>query len=829
MAQRLPFVAFALAIFFTVCPCSSAGTLKVSVGQTVRIASEVEADYTTTHVMIDELRHDSIPVTLFFDPQILHVESAEIFTNLNRRDRCMTDADGDGVEDGIKPPPGNLIKVGDDHHYYKSRAMSLVAGGYQLTLQIEKCGVYRLTARYRLIGDPAGQYRWYGDDSNASGVRKRDHILVVSPSRIRDLRIYEVNPLTMLATGPAPEQRGTFADLASGLANDQDPRFSLNYVKNLGCNAIWLQPIHPRGIDGRQIDTETGQPFVLGSPYAVKNFFEVMPLMAKGVAPADGDTPTGRSHALKQFQQFVKASNQAGVYIILDAPFNHAARDVELAEAGKKYWGQTSTSATSELRKVEARVFSRAAHYDMRAGSASNAAVAPATAPDRYDFGKWTDVLDFYFGRYAALVADAGETGNYKDEEDWFDYSIGGEEQRGEGNGHFDKITQDVWRYFADYVQYWLSQTGYPANPNGEALDMNSGVSGLRSDFAQGLPPQCLEYIVNRTRTRCWNFLFMAESLDGGAVTYRSSRQFDVLNENTIYELHTCQTHRDYKRLYNSRRNAYALAVILLNTSSQDEDNYQNPYEAFLRHAANNTIDGATMIFPGQELGLRGTIVPPNGSSSTVGPPYGYQRYEKGFGTIPKPIPLFKDYNSLMPLWRDLKQGTGEASHLQNLYAMVGQARASSAALRSPNRIFLELTNRAPHETIYAVAKFDRRNSDATSRDVVFAFVNLSVSEDSATPTGIGFNVAIDADGDGANDFGIKPERFYNVKNLAAYTAANANRRDEWLWTQPRKGDDLLGNGIFVSMNRVPVTPNVWTMRPYEPQFLKLYEVPAPH
>src|SRR6185312_4253822 len=117
----------------------------------------------------------------------------------------------------------------------------------------------------------------------------------------------------------------------------------------------------------------------------------------------------------------------------------------------------------------------------------------------------------------------------YRDEGDWFDYSSGAEDQRGDGNGHFDVITQNVWRFFGDYLQFWLTETGYPQNPTSSALGSTAGIDGLRADFAQGLPPQFWEYLVNRTRSRRWDFVFMAESLDGGPVTYRSARQFDVL------------------------------------------------------------------------------------------------------------------------------------------------------------------------------------------------------------------------------------------------------------------------------------------------------------
>ena len=68
------------------------------------------------------------------------------------------------------------------------------------------------------------------------------------------------------------------------------------------------------------------------------------------------------------------------------------------------------------------------------------------------------------------------------------------------GNGHLDAITQNVWRYMGDILQFWLTQTGYPQNQAGAALDLNTGIDGLRGDFGQGMPPRCWEYIINRTQ-----------------------------------------------------------------------------------------------------------------------------------------------------------------------------------------------------------------------------------------------------------------------------------------------------------------------------------------
>lgn len=353
-----------------------ASNFKVSAGSATRLATEAEADYAMTHLFLDEVKNDSIPITLFFDPQVPGVQGAEVFTNLNRRDRATRDADGDGCEDGIKAPPGNAIAAGDDSQYYKAYPMTSVAGGYQLTLQANRCGAYRITVRYRLNGDPAGSYRWYGDETNAQGLHKRDFSVVASPTKAREVQMYEVNPLTIIATGTDPSQRGTFTDLANGLPAGSGPLFNLSYARKLGVNMLWLLPIHPNGIDGRQVDPATNKPYAIGSPYAVKNFFGVMPLAAKAFAPGGSpqsdDTPAGRVQAMLDFQQFVKAADAQQVGVMLDAPFNHAAHDVELGPAGQVAFGSAGSAATSEIRSVEARFFSRSDAYDMRAFDANS-------------------------------------------------------------------------------------------------------------------------------------------------------------------------------------------------------------------------------------------------------------------------------------------------------------------------------------------------------------------------------------------------------------------------------------------------------------------------
>ena len=746
----------------------------------------VNADYTTTHVFVNEVNNDSVPLVALFSPNQPNLAAVEIFSNLNRRDRATLDANGDGIEDGIIAPDGNFIFAGDDSNYYKAYPMTALGGGqYSLTLNAMKTGSYRLTARYQVSGNT--NWCWYAGGSTG----RRDHALVVSPSKSRDIVMYELNAMNVAAQGTAQNDRSTFTDLYNGPgARPYDAvtnRFNLDYVKNLGVNWLWFQPIHPIGVDGRQTNPATSLPYAVGSPYAVKNFFQINPLLSKA---------NTRDAALVEFTNFVAAADAKGLNVMLDEPFNHTAYDCELDASGVNYFA-TNSSPTNEIRNVEARFYSASGDYCARASSATNIAVAP----DRGDFGKFNDVHDVFFGRYAALVCqNPSDNGNYLNEADTFDYST--------MTGNFDRITQNTWRYFADCLLYWLDKTGCP---NGTPANQTyQGIDGLRADFGQGLPPQCWEYIINKVRSRKWDFVFMAESLDGGAVTYRSNRHFDILNENLLFDLQTNLPSRpfvstsDYRNAFESRRSAYGQGLVLLNHVSHDEQSYSDPYQALIRHAVVSTVDGAPMVFYGEELGISTT--------------FGFNLYELNFG---KSIPHFKTFNSMQPVFNPANRNYG-LDQLWPVYAAINQARGFSKALRSSNRYFLDQTGGGAQANIYSVAKYETANAAPNFSDVVFAFATL----DRNNPQSGNFNVNITQGG--SNLFGLKPARIYNVKNISAYTGVDGNRRNVWQWGGGIAGSNVLANGVYVSLNPVPTTNGGWASNPFEAQYLKLYDVTPP-
>ncbi len=297
----------------------------------------------------------------------------------------------------------------------------------------------------------------------------------------------------------------------------------------------------------------------------------------------------------------------------------------------------------------------------------------------------------------------------------------------------------------------------------------------------------------------------MTESLDGGAVTYRSNRHFDVLNESLLFDLQNAATANDYRNAFDARRTAYGQGLVLLNNTSHDEQTYADPYQALIRYLACATIDGAPMTFYGEELGVSTT--------------FGFDAYQQNFG---KTIPNFMVYNSLQPIYAPANRTYG-LDQLWPVYAAANAARQFSPALRSSNRYYLnQVGNGTSQPNIFSVAKYETANGAPNFNDVIFAFTTLDRN------TGQGGNFDVNISQNGSNLFGIQPGRIYNVKNISAYTAMEPNRRNVWLWPEGIAGSNLLANGVYVALNPVPASDAAWSTAPFEAQYLKLYDVTPP-
>jgi len=555
----------------------------------------LNASYTASKVYIDEVSNDAEPLVIRFMPKTTNeVSEVELWTNLNNRSRATNDINNDGMEDGIVPPDAPLTKpegyvsgpYPTNGYFNAIPVISSNNGTFIITTNATKTGVYRLTARYKVSGNT--NWFWYND---------KDHNIIVSPKISQKMSMYEINVNNVSADGTLFSQRSTF----ESLTNTNNTKVNLSWLKKLGVNTLWFQPFHPITWEARG----TNDP---GSPYSVKNFFEINDLMTSNYNVTNS-LDTNRALALVAFTNFIAASDATNILVLIDAPFNHTAPDVEVDEVGMQLFSQAgiNTNGWSKYDNIRDRVpgfFSRNDGTNAYAGPATSATNI-AVAPDRTDFGKWDDVRDVFFGRYPYLVI-----GNPSTSQSQFIVNIMSDEYNytdvSGGAGSAGAVTRATWKYFASYVPYWLEKTGLPANSS-LSDQAAKGIDGIRADFGQGLPNQTWEYIINVARNHKWNFIFMTESLDGGNVTYRSSKAFEILNENLVFPLRAATTTENYKNIFIDRRIQYGQSLMLLNNTSHDEEGFEDPWIAVVKYAAVSTAEGAPMIMYGQERGTSRT------------------------------------------------------------------------------------------------------------------------------------------------------------------------------------------------------------------------------
>jgi len=766
-------------------------------------------DYSKSNFFIDENNDTAYPVLQIRIKPGSPATQVEVFTNLNNRDRANNDYNGDGIEDGILPPNGNNLTTSDTSAYFQ--AISMVDnnndGTYELDIPVQKTGAYRITARYR--DAPSSPWVWLG----STGIR--DHAVIVAPKIAKEIRVYELHVTNANASSASFDGRGTLEDLT-----DPKERVNLTWLQNLGINWIWFQPIHPQGVEGRQTDSATGNAYDPGSPYAIRNFWEINPLYTRkynGNLSSPVSNNINYLSGMEAFQEFAFAADEVGVSLMLDFPFNHTAPDVVLGNKGIEIFAPAGNpagwSSSDRIRDRVPGFFSTDGTEGVASYSApSQNAAKIAMAPDRSDFGKWTDVRDVFFGRYAALVtgdpSPESSRAMTRQEGDWMDY-----------NG-MSTTTIRVWRYFGEVLPYWITKSGHRGynsstadGSHRDALDAK-GIDGLRKDFGQGLPPQAMEYIINRTHEAKWNFVFMSESLDGEQVTYRSSRHFPLLNENIVFPLQSASTSSHYREIVEARKSAYGQSLVLLNNTSHDERPFDDPWQAFIRYGIVSMMEGAPMIMYGQEIGSGQKI-------QESQPQGGFTWYEENFEKF---IPHFKKWNSLSPQWAAYDNNSFGIQHLLPSYSAVGQARAVSHALRSPNQWFLNPINQSNSDPdISAVAKYTDSFTPLSQQEVVLGFFSLDRNNAQANTFGISAEVA--------NLLGIQNGRTYNAKNIAAYegrTGELKGRRNQWLWGSGFSRTQILSDGIYVSLNPVPRTEAAWATAPFEAQYLRIYDVTAP-
>jgi glycosidase len=271
---------------------------------------------------------------------------------------------------------------------------------------------------------------------------------------------------------------GSLAQNGSGKLNSINKNI-LDSIKALGVTHVWYTGVleHAHCSDYTEYGIVKDNPHVVkglaGSPYAIKDYYDIDPDLAVNVPDR-----------IKEFEALVDRTHDAGMNVIIDFVPNHVARRYhsDAAPAGVEDFG---------------------AHDD------NNLGFSPKNNFYYITRQLFAPSVDMGSGKQAYIEFPAKATGNdcftaFPGQCDWYDtvklnYGI----DYANGSHHFSPVP-DTWNKMLDILKYWASK----------------GVDGFRCDMAHMVPLEFWQWAIAAVKQHYPHVKFIAELYDTGL--YRS-------------------------------------------------------------------------------------------------------------------------------------------------------------------------------------------------------------------------------------------------------------------------------------------------------------------
>ncbi len=293
-------------------------------------------------------------------------------------------------------------------------------------------------------------------------------------NNMKKIVIYQTLPRIYGAKGKGNRQNGDIRQNGCGKMSDYTAK-ALEQIRELGCNYIWYTGLieHAQKTDYSEYGIRRNNPRVVkgnaGSPYAIKDYYDIDPDLAQKVP-----------ERMKEFEQLVQRTHDAGLKMIIDFVPNHVAREYH-----------------SDAHPADVR--------DLGADDDTTAAFSPRN--------------NFYYlpGQELSLVNITGEdnssdepyvenpakvTGNdcftaYPGRNDWYEtvklnYGIDYMNGRSE---HFSPEVPSTWNKMLHILLFWADK----------------GIDGFRCDMAEMVPCQFWGWAIPQVKAAHNDIIFIAE------------------------------------------------------------------------------------------------------------------------------------------------------------------------------------------------------------------------------------------------------------------------------------------------------------------------------
>ena len=375
------------------------------------------------------------------------------------------------------------------------------------------------------------------------------------------------------------KQFGSRDDNGVGKFNDIDDR-ALAGIKELGVTHVWYTGIveHALQTDYTSAGIPLDDPDVVkgkaGSPYAIKDYYDVNP-----------DLATNVQNRMKEFEDLVDRTHRAGMKVIIDFVPNHVAR---------AYKSDAKPASVEDL------------------GAKDNTSVAFSPNNNFYYLpgqsfkppsSQLSEVRDGTFLETPAKVTGNDLFSANPGINDWYEtvkLNYGVDIQNGRQR-HFDPIP-DTWVKMKDILLFWAGKK----------------VDGFRCDMAEMVPVEFWAWAIPQVVAASSNIIFIAEIYNPNEYrNYIQTGKFNYLYDKVqLYDtLRLLVTgHRNTNDIHPVQQSLSGINDHMLHfLENHDEQRIPSrffagdPWKAMPAMVVSATIDrGPVMIYFGQEVGEPG-------------------------------------------------------------------------------------------------------------------------------------------------------------------------------------------------------------------------------
>ncbi|SHN01560.1 Glycosidase [Mucilaginibacter sp. OK098] len=318
------------------------------------------------------------------------------------------------------------------------------------------------------------------------------------PSTDNKLIIYQVLPRLFGNTKTVNKPNGSIDENGSGKFNDISDK-ALQEIKNMGFTHVWFTGVieHATMTDYSSVGIKADDPDIVkgraGSPYAIKDYYDVDPDLAVDV-----------KHRMTEYEALIKRTHTNGLKVIMDCVPNHVARTYgsDVKPAGVRDFGQDDDTTQAFSPKNDF-YYIPAQHFTVPAGY--NPGGDELKSP----------LKDGKFDEHPAKATGNDVFSASPSINDWFEtmklnYGVDYQNNR---TPHFDPIPP-LWNKMYDILHFWAAK----------------GIDGFRCDMVEMVPFEFWGWVIPKLKAEYPDLVFIGEAYNSTLYTkYITTGKFDYL------------------------------------------------------------------------------------------------------------------------------------------------------------------------------------------------------------------------------------------------------------------------------------------------------------